>query len=212
MMIVDIIFKKEFFMYKRLLIFALCIIALVSILGLLPIHGESDLYKSVVRLHVLANSDSDADQALKLKVRDAILDEGGYLFKNCTTQAEAQNAITKNLNAIQAIAKNTIAAEGFNYDVKVILKNEEYPTKNYESCCFPSGEYLSLQVLIGDAQGQNWWCVLFPPMCMSAASNGREAFAQVGLTGEQYNVITQTENPKYKVRFKLLEAFGSALN
>ncbi len=196
-------------MYKRLLIFTFCVLGLTMILSMLPIHGESDLYKSVVRLHVLANSDSEEDQALKLKVRDSILDESERLLADCKDQLQAKKVIEENLEKFERVAKQRIINEGFEYDVKVLIGNEEYPTRNYESCSFPAGEYLSLRVLIGDAEGQNWWCVLFPPMCLSAASNGNEAFAQVGLTGEQYNVITESENPKYKVRFKILEAFGS---
>ena len=199
-------------MYKRLLIFTFCVIGLTMLLNFLPIHGESDLYKSVVRLHVLANSDGDKDQKLKLKVRDAILKESGEFFEDCETQAQAKRAIEDNLSKIEAIAKRTVREEGYDYDVKVLLGNEEYPTRNYESCSFPSGEYLSLRVLIGNGEGQNWWCVLFPPMCLSAASDGNEAFAQVGLTGEQYNIITENQTPKYKARFKILEAFGDLLN
>jgi stage II sporulation protein R len=179
---------------------------LIALLGILPIHGESELYKSVVRLHVLANSDSDSDQNLKLKVRDAILKESKALFGSADTQDEAKRIIEENLEKIEALAKSVIENEGFDYGVTVVLGKEEYPTRNYESLCFPSGEYLSLRVLIGNGEGQNWWCVLFPPLCLSAATDGREAFAEVGLSTEQYNIITESSSPKYKVRFKLLEA------
>ncbi len=198
-------------MYKRLLIFTFCVIGLITVLGFLPIRGESELYQNVVRLHVLANSDSEEDQTLKLEVRDAILEKTQLMLRGCTSKSQAQQIIEYNLPKIEATAKNAVTRAGYDYSVSVQLGNEEYPTKNYEGCCFPAGEYLSLRVLIGSAEGQNWWCVLFPPMCLSAASDSSEAFAQVGLTGDQYNVITQTQNPKYKVRFKLLEAFETAL-
>ena len=196
-------------MYKRLLTVTIVILGLAIIFSILPIHGESEIYESVLRLHVIANSDSEEDQALKLTIRDEVLKSTQELFADCKTRDEAQEILTQNLVLIQAVAEQTVEEHGYSYPVSVELGEEEYPTKNYESCCFPSGEYLSLQIKIGDADGQNWWCVLFPPMCVGAASKGN-AFAEVGLTGDQYNIITQTENPKYKVRFKLLEAFENA--
>ena len=198
-------------MYKRLFAFALCLILLIGVLSFLPVHGESQLYQSVVRLHVLANSDSDEDQNLKLIVRDKVLEKATSLLSECNSQKEAQTIIESNLYVFESVAQSTVISEGYEYEVSIKLSDEKYPTKSYESCCFPSGNYLSLQILIGEAKGQNWWCVLFPPLCLSAASEGSEASAEVGLTGEQYNVITETENPKYKVRFKLLEVFDSAL-
>lgn len=198
-------------MCKRLLIFMLSIIALTVVLGLLPIHGETSVYENVVRLHVLANSDSVEDQELKLKVRDAVLEKTQKLFSDCSSKTEAQNVLEESLELIEQTALNAIAENGYDYTVSVLLGEEKYPTRNYESCCFPSGSYLSLRIMIGEARGQNWWCVLFPPLCLNAASEG-QAFTQVGLTGEQYNIITQTEKPKYKVRFKILEAIDKGLN
>ena len=200
--------KKEFFMYKRLLIFTFCVIGLAVVLSLLPVHGETEVYDAVVRLHVLANSDSEADQELKLKVRDAILGQASELFENCASKEEAERKISENLERIESIARSVIEENGYNYSVRAVLGEEDYPTRNYESCCFPSGEYTSLQILRGDAEGQNWWCVLFPPLCLNAATDG-DGFAQVGLSGEQYNLITQTEKPKYKARFKILETIES---
>ena len=107
---------------------------------------------------------------------------------------------------LELAARSVIAAEGRDDAVSVMLGRETYPTRTYESCCFPAGEYVSLQVLIGAAEGQNWWCVLFPPICLSAATEGSEdAFVQVGLSKDQYGIITETGKTKYKVRFKVLE-------
>ena len=100
---------------------------------------------------------------------------------------------------------------GYDYTVAIELGKEEYPTKNYESCCFPAGEYTSLRILIGEASGQNWWCVLFPPLCLSAATDA-DAFASVGITDNQYQIITDSESTKYKIRFKLLESFSEIAN
>ena len=93
------------------------------------------------------------------------------------------------------------------------LSEEEYPIRTYGAVCFPSGRYLSLQILIGEAEGKNWWCVLFPPLCLSAATETKEnedAFISVGLSTDQYRVITETQEPPYKVRFKILEVIEAA--
>ena len=195
-------------MYRKLLIFTVCVLGLTVLLGFLPVHGETQIYENVLRLHVLANSDSEEDQELKLKVRDAVLEYTESIFEPCTNKEEAQKILNENLDAIRDIAQDTVYSGGYDYEVSIELGEEEYPTKNYESCCFPSGKYTSLRIMIGSAQGKNWWCVLFPPLCLSAAAEGGEAFAQVGLNDYQYGIITQTDSPKYKARFKILEAIG----
>ena len=180
--ILDIIIQKELFMYKRLLIFTFCVIGLTVLLSFLPIHGETEVYGSVLRLHVLANSDNQEDQSLKLKVRDAVLEGTKDLFSDCKNREQARAAIENNIPLIKEIAENTVCENGYDTRVSVSLIEEEYPTRNYESCCFPAGEYLSLKISLGDGDGQNWWCVLFPPMCLSAATDSSDAFAQVGTT------------------------------
>ena len=187
-------------------VLALCLALLIC--GVLPVHGEEKIYDSVVRLHVLANSDSEADQALKLKVRDAILADSADLFSACGSRKDAISKITANMGALQSIAEKTVRAEGCNYPIQVELVTEDYPTRNYESMCVPAGSYLSLRVLIGEAEGQNWWCVLFPPLCLDAAKavSADDAFISVGLNTEEYKIITETDSPKYRMRFKILEA------
>ena len=193
------------------LIVAVC--CLFLFLGLMPVHGESEIYDSVLRLHVLANSDSKEDQALKLKVRDAILEKCNNIFSECNTRDEAISVLNQNIELLKDTAKKTVIAEGYDYSVSIALGEEIYPTKNYESFCFPSGEYLSLRVIIGNGEGQNWWCVLYPPMCLSAASSQKpeDAFISVGLNKDQYEIITETEKPTYKIRFKLLEVIEESI-
>ena len=195
-----------------ILILAVCFLSLF--LGLMPVHGESEIYDSVLRLHVLANSDSDVDQSLKLKVRDAVLNETEDLFSNCNTRDEAIERLQNELPRIEKIAKNTIENEGYDYSVSVDFGDEEYPTKNYENFCFPSGTYLSLRIIIGEGEGQNWWCVLYPPMCISASSRSKpeEAFVSAGLNKDQYSIITETKKPTYKIRFRVLEVIENTLN
>ena len=200
---------------RQILIFCVFILVGVLLLGVLPTHGEADIYDSVLRLHVLANSDSEYDQALKLQVRDGVLGVTAELLADCTTRDQAVAIMSDNLEAVRRAAEEVISAEGAEYDVTVKLCCEDYPTKNYESVCFPAGEYMSLQVCIGEAEGKNWWCVLFPGMCLSAASktDAQQAFIQAGLTPEQYKLITESDGAKYKLRFKFLEileqTFGS---
>lgn len=195
-------------MPKRFYVAIVVLLIALMALSFLPVHGEREVYDTVVRLHVLANSDTEEDQALKLQVRDAVLAASAPLVEDCTTQAEAVEALTSHLNDLEAAALAVIASEGYDYPVTVLLGEEDYPTRVYESCAFPAGTYVSLRVLIGEGEGQNWWCCLFPPLCLSAAtakSDNEDAFIQVGLTKDQYGIITETGKTKYKVRFKLLE-------
>ena len=173
----------------------------------MPVHGESEIYDSVLRLHVIANSDTEADQALKLKVRDAVLSESEGLFDGCNTREDAITVLENNKDKLEKAAKRVIEEEGYSYSVSIELGEEEYPTKNYESFCFPAGPYMSLRIIIGEGDGKNWWCVLYPPMCLSAASRQapEEAFVSVGLNKDQYGIITETEKPTYRVRFRVLE-------
>ena len=195
-------------MPKRFCVAIVILLVVMMAVSFLPVHGEQEVYDTVVRLHVLANSDGEEDQALKLTVRDAVLEAAAPYLEGCTTQEEAIRSLTLHLSDLEAVAAETITAEGYNYPVTVLLGEENYPTRTYESCAFPAGSYVSLRVCIGEAEGQNWWCCLFPPLCLTAASaksDNEDAFIQVGLTKDQYGIITETEKTKYKVRFKILE-------
>ena len=190
-----------------------CICALILVIGLFPVHGEAQIYEDVLRLHVVANSDSEEDQTLKLAVRDKIISMSAQLGEGAESIKDAEIIISENIDALRDCAQNEVYANGYDYPVEVRLVREEYPTKTYASLCFPSGEYLSLQVLIGEAAGQNWWCVLFPPLCLDAASSTNDdAFVSVGLTPDQYKIITNTDEPVYEARYKLLEVIEEAIN
>ena len=198
-------------MKKRIFILFLTLTLLIGILTVLPVHSEAQIYDRVLRLHVIANSDSEEDQALKLSVRDAILEKTQALLATATSREEAKLIIEANMSELQKTAKAVIKENGYSYPVSVEFGEEDYPTKSYESCAFPAGEYLSLRIKIGSAEGKNWWCVLFPPMCLSAATD-KEAFTSVGITDSQYQIITETNKPKYKIRFKILESFSEIIN
>lgn len=179
---------------------------LVSAFLILPIHAQSGIYDNVIRLHVLANSDSAADQALKLKVRDSVLATTKEILADAASPEEAQALLGDALPQIKATSEQTLREHGSCETVEVWLGREEYPRRTYEQAALPAGEYLSLQVRIGEAAGQNWWCVLFPPMCLSAASADQKSVClSAGLTEEQYRLITEGEGTGYKLRFKILE-------
>lgn len=198
-------------MTKKILTVLITLTLLITTLAVLPVHGESEIYSNVLRLHVIANSDSEDDQNLKLLVRDAVLAEAQILLCNVYDRAKAEETVMQNIEILRSVAEKTVLDNGYDYPVAIELGKEEYPTKNYESCCFPAGEYTSLRILIGEAAGQNWWCVLFPPLCLSAATDA-DAFASVGITDNQYQIITDSESTKYKIRFKILESFSNAVS
>ena len=198
-------------MTKKILTVLITLTLLITTLAVLPVHGESEIYSNVLRLHVIANSDSEDDQNLKLLVRDAVLAEAQILLCNVYDRAKAEETVMQNIEILRSVAEKTVLDNGYDYPVAIELGKEEYPTKNYESCSFPAGEYTSLRILIGEAAGQNWWCVLFPPLCLSAATDA-DAFASVGITDNQYQIITDSESTKYKIRFKILESFSNAVS
>lgn len=195
-------------MSKRFCVAIVVTLVLLLVLSYLPIHGEAKVYDTVLRLHVLANSDSEEDQALKLKVRDGVLAVTAPLLEDAATRDQAEAIVRAHMADIQSAAEAVVAENGSEQAVTVMLDLENYPTRNYESCAFPAGEYLSLRVCLGEAEGQNWWCVLFPPLCLSAATaknDAEDAFIQVGLSKEEYGIVTETQSRKYRVRFKILE-------
>ena len=195
---------------QRILIVAIVVMAITVAVGFLPIHGESEIYDTVVRLHVIANSDTEKDQALKLLVRDEVLSVINPTVQNCESREEAIAEIGKIEDEVRRRAKDVIAENGYGYGVDIEICRETYPNKDYGGFVFPSGEYVSVKIKIGEGKGQNFWCCLYPPICASAATevSGEymdDAFIQAGLTGEQYKVITETDDVKYRVRFKILE-------
>ena len=196
--------RNEHMIKKALICFCTLVFIAAVLLPLLPLEGEAQVYDSAIRLHVLANSDSEEDQALKLKVRDSILELVSKEIEGCNTRYDAECKVEDIRDDITIAAQNRIYAEGYDYAVHVTLDNEYYPTREYEGVKMPAGTYLSLRVLIGDAEGQNWWCVLFPPLCLSSSVEAEDALAGAGMTEENVATITE-DKPVYRIRFKLLE-------
>ena len=193
------------FMKVKVMVSLCCaVLFAVIVLSVLPVNGEEKIYSDLVRLHVIANSDSDEDQALKLKVRDAVLSEACALDMG-TDKESAQAALSANRERLCAAARRTVEAEGYTYGVSVELGSEKYPERTYEDFVLPAGTYTSLRVIIGEGDGHNWWCVLYPPLCTSTAEEREDTFIAAGFTDEQYKAITDGGKTKYKVKFKIVE-------
>ena len=174
---------------------------------------SADLSNAVFRLHVIANSDSNEDQSLKLKVRDSLLNYMNKICSNCSTKQEAISIAQSHKNEFQKIAEQTITDNGYNYDVNININNFYFPTKNYGDISLPAGLYDALKVEIGEAKGQNWWCVMFPSLCFIDISSGivdNEAKENLeeNLNQEAYTVISETKNTNIKFKFKLIEFFA----
>ena len=176
---------------------------------------SSDLKTSVFRLHVIANSDSDEDQELKYIVRDNLLDYMNEICADCTTKEEAIEIAKNNLNSFKKIAKDTVKNEGYSYDVNVEIGEFEFPTKSYGDISLPAGIYDALEVKIGNANGHNWWCVMFPPLCFVDISSGTvpESSKEVlkdELSEEEFALVSNNSNSDINFKFKLLEIFSNS--
>ena len=173
---------------------------------------SDNLYNSVFRLHVIANSDSKEDQNLKYIVRDNLLNYMNEKCKNLSSKDDVIQYARNNLTEIKQIAKNTIKENGYNYPVTVEIGNFEMPTKKYGDISFPEGYYDALRVKIGKANGQNWWCVMFPPLCFVDSSTGivsdsSKQTLKETLSKENYRIISEREKSDITIKFKLIEFF-----
>lgn len=178
-----------------------------------------DLSQSVLRLHVIANSDSIEDQNLKYKVRDNIINYMNSISKNIKSKDEALKLAKQNQENINNIAKQTILDNGFNYDVNIEFGNFYFPTKSYGDISFPAGNYDAIRIKIGSAKGQNWWCVMFPPLCFVDVSSGivpddSKDTIKNSLTSEEYSIITngnsdESDDNIIKFKFKLIELLNN---
>ena len=166
------------------------------------IEASESISDEVFRLHILANSNSEADQQLKLKVRDEILISGENLFKECNSVEEAINICSENLYFFEQVAQKCISENGFDYSVKATVDKEYFNTREYEKITLPSGIYNALKIEIGEAKGKNWWCVMFPAICLPSVSD--DEINEV-LSDEEIKLINS--NNKYEIRFKIVEIY-----
>jgi len=172
---------------------------------------SSDLSKSVFRLHVIANSDSDEDQSLKLQVRDKLLDYMNSITANVSSKDDAIKIAQEHQKDFQIIAEQTILDKGYSYPVTVEIGNYEFPTKHYGDITLPSGYYDALRIKIGDACGHNWWCVMFPPLCFVDVTSGivpesSKDQLKENMSSEDYSIISN-DNSLTEFKFKIVELF-----
>lgn len=175
--------------------------------GALALQTEQELSDKVVRLHVLANSDSEEDQALKLKVRDRLLAYVEPLLEGAADRREAEALLRGQLLELERIAREEMQANGYDYGAEVRLEDTVFPTREYDGFTLPAGKYLALRVIIGEGAGRNWWCVVFPPLCAAATAEVPETALAAGLSPAQVGLITE-ENNGYVLKSKLVEFWG----
>ena len=202
-----------------LLLLTILTISTVYIYGeVSKVEKVSSNYKDkLIRFHVLANSDSEEDQKLKLKVRDEVIKYLQPLLKESKSIKESEKIILSESENIKKISKNIISKNGYTYEVKVNLEYSKFPAKQYSNIVLPAGEYKALRIIIGDGEGKNWWCVMFPPLCFVDENNGvidKETDKKLKkiLTEEEYKLISgenadKATNKKFK--FKILEILES---
>ncbi len=198
---------------KQLLIILLLLTLYIFISAISYVNAVSEnIANSVFRLHVIANSDSEQDQILKLKVRDELLNYMNELSKTCSSKEEVKNLAIEHQKDFLEIAQKVIIDCGFNYTVNVEIGVSDFPTKCYGDISFPAGTYDALKVKIGNAEGQNWWCVMFPPLCFVDVSSGivpesSKQEIKENLGDEEYNLISKTDHAEISFKFKLIEFF-----
>ena len=192
--------RTESLAIRCIALFCACVLFLTAVDLLIP-RGEAKVYENLIRLHVIADGDGAEEQRIKLLVRDAIVAECGDLFEGLTDSETAIKTVNANLDRIRSVADRVLEAEEAGYKAEVVFGREDYPVREYEGFVLPSGNYYSLRVLLGRSEGQNWWCVLFPPLCFGASGS---SFSDAGIDSGSSKVFTDR---KYSFRFKLIELF-----
>ena len=194
--------------------FLISIIIGLAITSAITDYSQSvmaDITSSVVRLHILANSDSNEDQSLKIKVRDDIIAYLEPLLETAENVEKTKEIIASNIELIEKEVEKSIKKHGYAYSATAVLGKSEFPQKSYEGATFPAGKYDALKIIIGDGNGQNWWCVLYPQLCFSCSQNGElpttsKTKLKNVLTDDEYKIITSKDEIKFKL--KIVEMFS----
>ena len=200
--------SKKLIWKKRIGVLLLCLLSSVGVF--LFLHDEGIIAEDqLIRFHVIAHSDSVADQDVKLMVRNAVLDYLNPLLMKAQSEAEAYDIVSSHLEALDEIAETVLAEEGFDYKAEVLLGESQFPTKAYGDLVLPAGTYQALKIELGDAMGKNWWCVLFPPLCYVNIGEGIAV-----ATTEHDEIVTDgdvvpadAQPQKTVVKLKILELF-----
>ncbi len=193
----------------NLILNTLIILVATLIIAVTPTEKEGAIYNDTVRLHILANSDSEADQSLKIKIRDRILEKYGKELKMARSKSDAEKAILSLTESIRLDTNEWIREYGEEYTARVELGEEWYETREYKDFTLPCGYYTSLRIMLGEAEGQNWWCVMYPPLCLELATeDAPDDDAIVGYTKEESALIKKGQ---YNIKFKILELLSESL-
>lgn len=200
--------------FYRILLVLLLLIVFVCFSAYFYVTAvSSGISDSVFRLHVIANSDSDEDQALKLKVRDSLLEYMNSLCSSTSSKEEAMRIANEHIDDFTKIAQDVIVQNGYDYSVDVSVGSCDFPTKEYGDVSLPAGTYDALRVKIGSASGHNWWCVMFPPLCFVDVSSGivpdeSKEILHDTMSDEEYDLVTSSDSDsELTFKFKLVEFF-----
>lgn len=186
--------------WKKLELAILLGLSVTLLWGAVSLHRQETLSRKMIRLHVIANSDSDADQALKLRVRDAVLTRATELLTQSEDVADAWARLDTSLPDLERAAS---AGCGGAYPVRAELGEAEFPLKEYDGFALPAGRYPALRVVIGKGAGRNWWCVVYPPLCTAACTDMEQVAIDAGLSGDDVKLITEEDG--YVLRFRAVE-------
>lgn len=187
--------------------FALCLTILISCWAG---WRQTSLASRMIRLHVVANSDSEEDQSLKLLVRDAVLKECGTALTDSSNSSQAVEALEGRMRQIAAVGSQVVQKQGYNYPVRVKLEYTGFPMTDYDGFSLPAGRYRALRVEIGEGEGHNWWCVVFPTLCTASVSEMSQTAMAEGLTEEDVALITRSSTD-YVIRFRCVELWEELL-
>lgn len=203
--------KKKIFAEIFIIITLIFLYSLISAFSYANYIVE-DISSNVFRLHVIANSDSSADQNLKYLVKDKLINYMNTICSNISSKDEAIKIATKHINDFQVIAENVVHDNGYDYPINISIGNFIFPTKYYGDISLPAGYYDALRVEIGNASGQNWWCVMFPALCFIDVSNGivpeeSKKNLEDNMSDESYSIISKNDDINIHFKFKLIELF-----
>lgn len=198
---------------RKIAIYMVCILAALALLNLVrraPDPFQEGIADKILRFHILANSDSREDQAVKKRVRDEVGRMMAPLLDDAADLQETQEIVALHMEEIVRTAEETLAAEGYSYGASARLAQVEFPVKTYGSYTFPAGEYEALEITLGEGKGHNWWCVLYPNMCFQGTvyevvEDGADEALREVLTPEEYADVFNSKN--YEIRFRFLELF-----
>ena len=192
--------KQHLKIWEISLLFALCVTLFT---GLFARAEQKQLSNELIRLHVIANSDTASDQAAKLNVRDSILSVLTPMLEGVSDTEEAKEVISVALPLLCGQARNSLGSDGKYYSVKALLCVETYPTREYTGFALPPGDYVSLKLILGEGRGHNWWCVVFPPLCMTSVEN-EDVFSELS---EDSAKLISSSGSEYRLKFRIIELY-----